>query len=73
VQIDIVGERITAVRPMTAEELAREAWTPAPFTQPLALELADGVVLYAACDPEGNGPGVLFGRTHDGQTFTLGG
>jgi len=57
----LVGRTIKAVRPMTRQELAAEGWGPERHP-PAVLELDDGTRLYASRDPEGNGPGCLFGR-----------
>ena len=54
-----VGLKITAVRPMTREELCGEAW-PLTADPPAVVELEDGSVFYASRDGEGNGPGALF-------------
>lgn len=57
------GRTITSVRAMTEDECLAEGWTrPA-----LALVLANGTVIYASQDDEGNGPGSLFGATSDGR------
>lgn len=45
---------------MTEEEMDREGWY-ARGVNPVALELDDGTVIYPSQDPEGNGPGDLFG------------
>lgn len=69
---EIIGRRIIYVRLMTQEELQMEAWDHlSPLSAPLALVLDSGVVLYAARDAEGNGPGALFGTRPDGKTFRL--
>jgi len=61
----LIGRRITAIRPLTLEELAEEGWTTSH--RPVeALILDDGSKIYAARDYEGNGPGVLFGRDPTG-------
>jgi hypothetical protein len=62
----IEGRKILRLRPMTEAELAREGWDLDAHGVPTALELEGGIVLYASCDPEGNGPGALFG--YEGET-----
>lgn len=68
----LVGARVTAVRPMTAAELEAECWSTRIGGQPVAIDFDDGTTLYPACDPEGNGPGALFG-TADGELIVLNG
>ena len=65
---NLVGKTIKALRPMTPEELETEGWDDGRRGVPVAIELDDGTVIYPARDEEGNGPGVLFGHTADGQT-----
>lgn len=68
---DLTGLTIVDVRAMTDEELEREGWQMPQLQQaPVALELDDGTVLYPSRDPEGNGPGSLFGYS-DGGMFGL--
>lgn len=70
----IVGVRITDLRPLSDEEMAGEGWYPSRVHgRPMALVLENGVVLYAAADPEGNGPGCLFGLDALGEAFRIGG
>lgn len=61
----IEGVKIKDVRPMADEEMKREGWT-GRHSRPTVLELANGQTLYPSQDPEGNGPGALFG--HDDET-----
>lgn len=58
---------IRKLRYLTQAEIAREGWD--SRQKVAALEFADGSLIYASCDPEGNGPGALFGTTPDGQTI----
>ena len=60
------GKLVRNVRLMHPAELAREGW--AADQDVAALEFTDGSLIYAACDPEGNGPGALFGVTAKGRT-----
>lgn len=65
---EIIGQKITEVRAMTSTEAAREGWEFQGGQPPAVLVLENGLLLYPAQDQEGNGPGVLFGRTTDGET-----
>jgi len=56
----LAGKKITAVRAMSKQELAAEGWNANRHGPVTVLELDDGSKLYAAKDPEGNGPGALF-------------
>jgi hypothetical protein len=51
----LVGRRVVRVGYMTPGEAAELGWS----DRPAALEFDNGTVLYAACDEEGNGAGVL--------------
>ena len=65
---NIVGRRITKVRLMTPVELEREGW---PANEKVTvLELDNGMVLWASCDVEGNGPGMIYGAK-DGKLFVF--
>jgi len=58
----IALQKIVAVRLMNAEEAEFEGWGDQPRSiRPIVLVLANGIKLYASRDPEGNGPGELFG------------
>jgi hypothetical protein len=61
----LIGRRIVEVRPLTEKEFAREGWDLDVNCRPPALVLDDGQVLFPARDPEGNGPGALFGQEGD--------
>ena len=67
----VVGRTIRSARPMTADEMNSEGWETGNHALPTVLVLDDGSKLYPSRDEEGNGPGVLFGRDKDGQTFVL--
>lgn len=54
-QTALVGQRIKAVRWMSAEEAAQLGWQERPFE----IELDNGVLIVPSMDPEGNGPGAL--------------
>lgn len=68
-KIQIVGARIAKIRTMTREEMKINGWSPS-ISPAFAIELDNGVVLYAASDYEGNEPGAIFGHLGD-QTFTV--
>jgi len=69
---DIVGRKIVDVRPMTEQEMKDEYWPESRANGPApVLVLDDGTLLYPSQDPEGNGPGALFGKGKDGS-FQLG-
>ena len=67
-EFTIDGARIVCTRVLNQVEVDNEIW---PETT-VALELENGIVLYASRDPEGNGPGALFGQYKDGGCFQLG-
>lgn len=69
----ITDQRIETVRPMTDGELAQEGWMNySPFrSRPTVLVLANGMKIYPSVDPEGNGPGALFGTDPDGQPVKI--
>jgi hypothetical protein len=50
------GRTITAVSYLSAEEASEMGW----YGRSLAIELDNGVVIFASADDEGNGPGALF-------------
>lgn len=63
----LIGREIVSVREMTEDELDREGWTPVHGQAPPVVELDDGSEIFPSRDPEGNGPGALFGMTSDGE------
>ncbi len=67
----VVGRRIVEVRPLTAAECERsfgDTWNEAG----VVLVLDNGIELFPSRDPEGNGPGAMFGYDHrSGGDFTL--
>jgi hypothetical protein len=67
----IEGQRIVAIRGMTDAELVREDWSVRHGDSPPVIELESGIVLYPSMDPEGNGPGALFGIKPDNEAFFL--
>lgn len=66
------GRTIENVRRMTDEELESEHWHHYRGSTPLVLELDDGTKVYPSKDPEGNGPGALFGENEDGEKVRFG-
>lgn len=65
------GKRIVQIRPMNGEEMEHEGWISMPGFVHVCLVLDDGQRLYASQDDEGNGPGALFGRYPNGQTYRV--
>lgn len=55
---------------MTDEEMAREGWDHHRRKPPVFV-LKNGDRLYPSMDPEGNGPGAIFGINDDGERFYL--
>lgn len=66
-----VGLKIIDVRMMTKDELATEGWDESFGDFPVVIVLSDGGKIYASSDPEGNGPGCLFGVTKRGEEITI--
>lgn len=68
----LVGRTIECVRPMAEQELRHMYWPSHPRDgAPPVIELDDGTVLFPSMDPEGNGPGALFGTTETGDEFII--
>jgi len=61
----VVGQKITSIRHMTKEELVDEGWELCKQMSTVAIVLSNGTIIYPSADDEGNGPGVLFGKTKD--------
>lgn len=55
----LVGKTVVGVRAMTREEMEEEGWDYRGDCT--VLIFSDGSRAYASEDPEGNGPGALFG------------
>jgi hypothetical protein len=66
---EIVGATIKKLRIMTKMEMANENWD--MDEDVIAIELSNGIVLYASMDEEGNGPGAIFGHDKKGTNFAL--
>lgn len=62
--------KIESIRKMTDEEMAREGWGQYHAT-PTVIELTNGHVLFPSSDPEGNGPGTMFGQDENNEPFYL--
>ncbi len=61
------GKTIVDVRPMTKKEMSDEYWHEDLNGPPAVIVLDDGTKLYPSQDPEGNGPGCLFGQSEEGS------
>jgi hypothetical protein len=60
----LIGKKIKNVRPMTDEEAKAEDWY--GNYMGTVLEVEGGGKIYASSDPEGNGPGQMYGVKPDG-------
>lgn len=60
-KVEIIGQKIKAIRKLTDAELEENGWDDDNFNPIYALELENGVVIYPSRDFEGNGGGALFG------------
>ena len=60
----IVGKTVKEVRKMTPAESKKEGWAGISTT---VVEFEDGTKIYASRDPEGSGPGALFGVNSAGD------
>ena len=56
-----IGRKIVNIREMTPTEIEKEGWGFYRYINTAVMELDDGNIIYASADPEGNGPGCLFG------------
>ena len=63
---EIIGKEIVEIRQMTEQEQEEEGWSQV-FGDAPAIVLEGGQVLYPSADPEGNGPGALFGFDHENE------
>ena len=66
----LVGQKVVEIRPMTEEEENVEGWDNNSGSS-MVIVFKDGTILYASRDPEGNGPGTLFGVDKDKQPFAI--
>jgi hypothetical protein len=58
--MDMIGNKILQIRPMTKAELQAEGWNHSNEV-PSVIVLENGLKLYPSRDTEGNGGGCLFG------------
>jgi hypothetical protein len=68
--MQIEGKTIVAVRYMTKKEMNEEYWQHSSHDG-IIIELSDGSMIYPSCDPEGNGPGSLFGKDSKGTAYYI--
>lgn len=66
-----LGRTIVSARAITKEEMESEGWDERYGMNCTVLVLEDGSLLYPSQDPEGNGPGCLFGKNSDGTPVSL--
>lgn len=70
----IVGQPVIRVRKMTKAEADKEGWYPYDINgAPYVIVLGNGVRIYPSRDPEGNGPGTLFGNIEGDAVYVRGG
>lgn len=58
----VIGATITGIRQLTKLEMKEEGWEHHDIRSTTVLILSNGAILYPSADPEGNGPGALFGK-----------
>lgn len=68
---DLETQTVSEVRQMTDAELKHEGWNHYHGKTPTIIVFEDGTKIYPSKDPEGNGPGALFGIDSDDQTFAF--
>lgn len=68
-ELELIGQRIAAVREMTREESEAQGWGRVRGAKVIVLE--NGIKIFASRDEEGNDVGCLFGETEDGGAFYL--
>lgn len=66
-----IGLVCTNVRWLTQKEADEEGWDDITWNNTAVLEFSDGSKIYASCDPEGNGPGSLFGALKNNEMFMV--
>ena len=66
-----IGLKVTDVRMMTNIEIEAEGWEDGYGDFPVAIIFEDGSIIYASSDPEGNGPGCIFGLTSKGESIIV--
>ena len=62
----LTGQKIVNVRQITEEEAGVQGWH-LGGSACAVIELENGLKLFPSRDPEGNGPGCLFGEHKDGE------
>lgn len=67
----LIGRTITDCRAMTKDEAESEGWDFGRHGPPLLLVLDTGTRIFASRDPEGNGPGALFGIDSKGNQMAF--
>lgn len=67
----LVGQTITAVRPMTKAELEAFGWHDPLGGLPIVIETDAGTTIIPARDPELNGFGHLLGLTESGECYDI--
>ena len=68
--MNIIGQIIKQVRPMTDREMKDQYWEEDCNGKPMAIVLSNGVVIYPSSDYEGNSGGALFAK-HNGKHYTI--
>jgi hypothetical protein len=68
---DLIQRTVTEVRPMTLDECEAESWHCAPSVRPPVIVFDDDTKIYPTADPEGNGPGALFGVDSNGDFIVV--
>jgi hypothetical protein len=63
----LTGLTVTGVRNLNQRELDKLGWEPRRGAMLAAIVFNDGTIVFASMDPEGNGPGCLFGQDSDGE------
>ncbi len=69
----LIGTTITKIRKAKVSELEAFGWEAdcGRHGKPTVIELSDGRVLIASCDPEGNRPGAMGMVAKDEETSNL--
>ena len=66
----LVGQKIVAVRAMTAAEMKQQEWYQDNLrVAPVVIVTEDGTKLFSSKDSEGNEHGCMFGETKQGKGF----
>jgi len=67
----ITGQKIVNITTLSSAEAAKEGWDIGRGDACAVIHLENGVKLYPSQDPEGNGPGCLFGNIPGGGSITV--